>query len=725
MNRREFCISSSAAFLSSAAVSPLHANASAPDVPTQFFDWKTPELTLHFSVAGGRLRQHLLFPTGMVSEHNNDGGGAEVALQCSNEDAIDSGAKQAAGLPGNRLLFVEKQETTHARGTGLILRQKDSVLGLEVESIYDAFAGSPILRRRTRITNRSDKAVGIEFLSSAMLHGLANGQRFDEELRLHYAVNSWMAEAQWQEISPSMMGFVENERTSWSAATATSVGTWSSERYIPMAVLRNQALGVSWFWQIEHNGSWHWELSNTASRGNRADNVYAYLGGPDALHAQAWKNLQPGQSYETVPVALGVVRGGFTESIDALTRYRRTQCAQPRQAKTPFPVVFNDYMNCLVGDPTEEKELPLIAAAAEVGCEYYVIDAGWYAERNENWGETVGAWQPSKTRWPRGLKFTLDQIRSKGMIPGLWLEPEVAGRHSPLATKPDSWFMMRHGQRLIRNSRLQLDLRNPDVRKYLDEVVDRCVLQYGAGYLKFDYNTTSLEGTETNADSLGQGLLEHNRAHLRWLQGLLDRHTDLVIENCGSGGGRMDYAMLSRLQLQSVSDQEEYLRFPAIVTGASAAVIPEQMAIWSYPVEDATGDAASFNMVNALLGRIHQSGHLARIAPAARQQVKTAIELYKSTIRPTLSSALPFYPLGLPKIVDHHSPVALGMKSDHATFVAVWRLDGKDEVHLPLSQTSARLLYPLDLNISSTRTAAGITVKFPRPRMAAILQLNC
>lgn len=127
------------------------------------------------------------------------------------------------------------------------------------------------------------------------------------------------------------------------------------------------------------------------------------------------------------------------------------------------------------------------------------------------------------------------------MVPGLWLEPEVAGKRSVLAEKPDSWFFMRHGRRVIKNSRLILDFRNPEVRSYLDSVVERLVTEYGVGYIKMDY---TLEGTAQNADSLGQGLLEHNRAVLSWLDGLLDRYPGLVIENCGSGGGRMYYGML-------------------------------------------------------------------------------------------------------------------------------------------------------------------------------------
>ena len=135
------------------------------------------------------------------------------------------------------------------------------------------------------------------------------------------------------------------------------------------------------------------------------------------------------------------------------THYRRAACLRPRSDTRRLPVIFNDYMNCLEGDPTTAKEMPLIDAAAAAGCEYFVIDAGWYAELNENWWGSVGAWQPSKTRWPGGLQLVLDRIRAKGMVPGLWLEPEVIGINSPLKDKPDAWFFQRHGKRVIDHTR--------------------------------------------------------------------------------------------------------------------------------------------------------------------------------------------------------------------------------------------------------------------------------
>jgi alpha-galactosidase len=379
-------------------------------------------------------------------------------------------------------------------------------------------------------------------------------------------------------------------------------------------------------------------------------------------------------------------------------------------------------MNCLEGDPTAEKELPLIDAAAAAGCEYFVIDAGWYAERNENWWGSVGLWQPSKTRWaPDGLKAVMDHIRSKGMVPGLWLEPEVIGINSPLKGKSDAWFFMRHGRRVIDHSRFLLDMRNPEVRAYLDSVVDRMVGDYGAGYIKMDYNVDGLEGTELHADSFGQGLLEVNRALLSWHDGILNRHPDLTIENCGSGGGRMEYAMLSHLQLQSSSDQEDYRKYPAIVVGASAGVLPEQLAVWSYPMASDQADAASFNMVSAMLCRMHQSGHLAKLLPESMSQVKTGVRVYKEVIRQHVPEFHPFYPLGFPDITDSHSPIALGMHSPQRTFIAVWRLTGEEKVHVPKLADDLKILYPTDLGILAKRDGDRWTFTFPRPYMACIL----
>lgn len=719
MDRRTF-LASSGVVAFGVLLPRISGSLPASNVPEPFA-WKTNDLIFTFDTVAGRLRQKRLVPVGVSGTAADNSSGVEVALQCSGENSPDQGMKSGVGQPGARLLFAQRREESTRQGKRLICVHTDPALLLSVESLYEAFDGVPVVRRYSRVTNHGKSPVGIEFLSSAMLHGLADPQSYDRELRIHFALNSWMAEGQWHTLRPSEMGFVENERTSWSEAQAGSIGSWSTERYLPMAMVENLRLGLTWFWQTEHNGSWYWELSNVSARDNNADDVYAYLGGPDDLHSAAWKNLKPGETYETVPVAVGCVQGGFAEAVGALTRYRRVACEKLRENNSRCPVIFNDYMNCLWGDPTEEKELPLISAAARAGCEYFVIDAGWYADIKEDWSPTIGSWQPSSSRWPRGFKFVLDQIKKNGMIPGLWLEPEVAGAKSLLAKKPDNWFFVRHGKRVLKNSRYLLDFRNLEVRAYLDQVIARLVNEYGVGYIKMDYNVDSLQGTELSADSFGQGLLEHNRAHLAWLDNILSRYPDLVIENCGSGGGRMDYAMLSRLQIQSMTDQEDYLKLPAILVGASAAGLPEQLAVWSYPLTNSDADQASFNMVTAMICRIHQSGHLDSLSPQAWAQVAEGIRIYKGLLRKSIPDALPFYPLGLPDGTDSQKPVALGMRSRIRTLLAIWRIDGPAKTEVPWEMPDSTILYPVDLGVKATTSKGSLNVEFPRKRMACLI----
>lgn len=58
--------------------------------------------------------------------------------------------------------------------------------------------------------------------------------------------------------------------------------------------------------------------------------------------------------------------------------------------------------------------------------------------------------------------------------------------------------------------------------------------------IKFNYNIDGGIGTEINADSFGDGLMQHQEAYLKWIDGIYDRHPNLIIENCASGGMRMD-----------------------------------------------------------------------------------------------------------------------------------------------------------------------------------------
>ncbi|ADZ85056.1 alpha-galactosidase [Cellulosilyticum lentocellum] len=633
----------------------------------------------------------------IVSEriHNEAFNLVELNLSGMDKPYERHGNKYIVTAPGYRMKYSSLKDERNALGRKIEITTYDEVSQVYVTTHMQFYNQISIVRFWNEVTNKGKNPQTLEYISSFNYTGIEKEGLLprDEKMRIHVPHHSWQREMNWQTYTLPEVGLEQVQPTidqrSSNAFEITNVGNWSSKKYLPMGYLENTEVGSSLFWQIEHNGSWHWEI------GDQNGHFYLNICGPDELNAHWFKELGLGDTFTSVPVAVGVTSQGFDEAIGQLTRYRRV-IRRPNKDNEELKIIFNDYMNSLWGDPTTEKEIPLIDAAAKAGCEYYCIDAGWYADGN--WWDNVGEWQESKQRFPNGLKEVTDYIRKKGMIPGAWLELEVMGINCPkLKELDDTWFFIRHGKRVYDRSRYQLDFRNEKVRNYATEVIDRLINEYGIGYIKMDYNIEPGIGTEYEADSVGDGLLEHQRAYLAWLDCIFEKYPELIIENCSSGGLRMDYAMLARYSIQSTSDQENYLQYATIAANAPTGVTPEQAAIWSYPLEEGDKEEVVFNMVNSLLLRIHQSGHLARLSKERGSLVKEALDYYK-TIRQDIKIATPFWPLGLSHFKDEW--VCLGMKTEHKLYIAVWRRQGnKTTKEIPLiglvnNKVSIKCTYP-------------------------------
>jgi alpha-galactosidase len=489
--------------------------------------------------------------------------------------------------------------------------------------------------------------------------------------------SDWLGENRWtttpmRDDFPVLSSALTNQNPR-GAYIASSQGTWSTGGTLPVAAVESPALGLSWAWQIEHNGPWRWEI------GEDLDGGYFCLSGPTERDASWSVALTPGESFETVPVSVAL-GSDFTAAIGALTEYRRiVRRAAPDDQL--MPVVFNDYMNTLNGDPTTDRLLPLVSMAASVGAEVFCIDAGWYDDSGA-WWDSVGEWRPSETRFPNGLGEVISAIRGAGMIPGLWLEPESIGIRSEVATQlPPTAFLSRKGHKVVEHDRLHLDLRDATAVAHLDSVLNRLVSDFGIGYFKFDYNINPGAGTDHDSDSIGDGLLQHARAYQAWLDRLLERYPHLVIENCASGAMRADFALLSRLALQSTSDQQDPLRYPPIAASAPVTMLPEQAANWAYPQAEMDDEGIAFTLVTGLAGCLYLSGHLDRMLAQQRAIVASAVAVAKSS-RNTLRTSTPYWPIGLPAWDDPW--VALGLRGAAEDTLSLWWRGGKREIELEI-----------------------------------------
>lgn len=602
-----------------------------------------------------------------------------------------NGKRHIGGAVSARLKYLHHSINVFNGSTLLEITSHDPVTDLTVVACLEQHPGIAAVRSWTRITAGAQEAVLLH-ATSLLVPGVLpiTDGRWEDRLTALTAANPWCGEGRWTAATLSERGLTITDRPDARNRFAlSSTGSWSTSEFLPMGALTDEQTGRAVAWQIEHNGSWAWEIGDTY------DAVYVGLSGPCDAENQWSKTLAPGDTFTTVPATLAASSHGLEGAIGQLTKQRRVT-RRPHPDHTTLPIIFNDYMNCLGGDPCTDRLLPLIDAAARAGAEYFVVDAGWYDD-TDGWWDSVGEWQPSTVRFPGGLDKVMDLIRERGMIPGLWLEPEVVGVRSPIArTLPDAAFFQRAGRRLTEHGRHQLDFRHPAAREHLDATVDRLVTEFGLGYLKLDYNIEIGPGTDHQTDSPGDGLLGHNRAYCAWIEAVLDRHPALVIESCSSGGMRTDHAMLAAAQLHSVTDQTDFRLLPAIAAAVPMAVAPEQSAMWAYPVPEMTDRETAFNLAGALLGRIHLSGRLDLLRPEQAALTYQALAAYRD-LRPHLPTALPHWPIGLPKWRDGWVALALETDSDPAAvgYLLAWRRDADNlAAELPIPWTADSRIRP-------------------------------
>jgi alpha-galactosidase len=274
-----------------------------------------------------------------------------------------------------------------------------------------------------------------------------------------------------------------------------------------------------------------------------------------------------------------VLFGRFDADLNIATQrlhdYRRKHRPNPG---LPIPVQFNSWYPYL-GEPTAAAMLALVPLVKQLGCEAFVVDAGWFRTDEDDsaaaWTARTGDWRTSRMRFPNGLREISASCRDQGIRFGLWFEPEVIGSLSAVRRNHPEWLHHLDGEPPPANERAILNLGVPEARRYAFERITRILSRVGVDWMKWDFNADlgaggwapELPETLTHLDPLVahyEGLYRLQDAIRRWFP-------DLILEMCASGGGRMDGELLSHAHVNWVSDQPGPLRKLAIHFGTQLA----------------------------------------------------------------------------------------------------------------------------------------------------------
>ncbi len=194
--------------------------------------------------------------------------------------------------------------------------------------------------------------------------------------------------------------------------------------------------------------------------------------------------------------------------------------------------------------------------ARKLGCRYAMMDAGWFGgtEEGQSWYEKRGDWEiVNQEKFPSGMKALCDKAKAVGILPGIWCEIEAVGKDAKLNEIRPEIIAKRDGKSLG-----YVCLASKAGREWAMSVIDRIAGEYGAKWIKFDYNLDPAPGC--NADGhdhgKGDGLYAHYLGYYRLLDEIHRKYPDVVIENCASGGLRMDIEIASHCHYNFLSDPD-------------------------------------------------------------------------------------------------------------------------------------------------------------------------
>jgi alpha-galactosidase len=288
----------------------------------------------------------------------------------------------------------------------------------------------------------------------------------------------------------------------------------------------------------------------------------------------------------------------------------------------------------------EAGQIALAERAAKLGVERFVIDDGWFGERNND-KAGLGDWWVNQQKFPHGLKPVIDRVHSLGMDFGIWVEPEMVNPDSELYRQHPDWVMNFPGRaRVEARNQLVLNLAREDVKNYVFTTLDRLVTENDIAFLKWDYNRNWSDPGWPEAP-----LADQKKIWVKYVLNLYDiidqlraKHPNLEIESCSGGGGRVDLGILRRTEEVWPSDNTDALDRLSIQYGFTHAYTPEVMMAWVTDSPNGYDHRAiplKFRFLVAMNGSLGIGGNLNRWTDQDNE-LATKLTAYYKQIRKTV-----------------------------------------------------------------------------------------
>ena len=502
-------------------------------------------------------------------------------------------------------------------GETLSIVLADKYKPLEIELVFKVFEDCDIIEKHAIAHNRGEDKMYFDTLFSGLCH-----LPFRDEYRLSTLTGQWADEYRITRAPIRDGETVLQTRNGISGPDA-----------VPLVMIdegdSDERRGDVWYMTLLWSGN-HKMIVERTVFGNVQ--VTAGLNNWDFRLC-----LKGGESFETPTLAIGFTEGGFGQTSRNIHAYSRKHIMREIEARRIMPVVYNPF-GTFFCDINEEKILSVIDIAHEIGVEALILDAGWQGE-GDNYQLGMGVWNENRERFPRGLRYISDELHKRGMMFGLWMEPECCHVDSPIAKEHPEWLLHsackedgRYDRRHVLNFAL------PEVKKYIFDKTCNLIDNCGVDYFKVDFNRLLHDvGTEEMPEEDRQMVRYYYTKNLcDYFNEIKTKYPSLMFENCAGGGQRVDLGMLKFTGRINRSDNQDPYDILRIHEGFSNIMLPKLAgggchisSVYTTHHNDRVS-TMKFQARVAMMGALAVGQHLLNLTPEQKEELKKYIAQYKS-----------------------------------------------------------------------------------------------
>lgn len=459
----------------------------------------------------------------------------------------------------------------------LVVTLKDRGYGSRLELIYSVFPDTDVITRSATIYNDSDKNFRIDRLLSTQID-------FDTEKLKFTSFHGRWADEMGKHEAVCTGGKVVCEELA-----AGESGSRSNPFVIVSDIDANDDHGECYGFNLIYSGN-HYEALSSNSK-----NMSRFVCGIQPT-GFSWV-LAPGESFEAPEAVMTYSGNGMNAMSINMHDFVRKHIVRGAWRDKERPILINSW-EAAYFNFTQSSLLALAKEAKKCGIELFVMDDGWFGNRNDD-KTSLGDWYENKKKLPGGIKELADKITNLGMLFGIWVEPEMVNEESDLYKAHPDWAVAVPGHDHTKGrNQMNLDLSRKEVQDYVIESMKKVFSAGKVSYVKWDMNRIFSDRFSNALPAERMGEFQH-RYYLglyRIMKELTESFPEILFEGCSAGGNRFDLGILCYFpQIWGSDDTDAFCRldiqrgysygYPTSTVGAHVSACPNHQTLNKVPLE--------------------------------------------------------------------------------------------------------------------------------------------